>query len=394
MNPKCGRAAVSGRRPRAGRLSRAALLCLLLLCLAGRAFGEEAADGSIDRLMAGLSLHEKVCQLFFVEPEQFSRLEKVTAPSGQLTRAFGRFPVGGVILSSGHITSRSLARLNSAMQQAAAEANGIGLLIGVDEEGGGVSRVANKPTLPENQPAAADIATPEQARRSAGIIGGYLSRYGFNVDFAPVADVRTPVKNPEIVRRAYSDDPATVGRMAAAFVTGAKESGVIPVLKHFPGHGPVSGNTHKGPGVSERTAEEWRRIDFLPFREGIRAGADMVLLSHQLAVHVDPELPASLSPTVVGFLRNELGFDGVVITDALRMSAIRERYGSGEACVRALEAGADMLLLPYNFTNAYRGVIQALESGRLTEARIDESVRRILTMKAAHGLIPATEVSD
>ncbi len=382
---------------RAGRLCRAAaavFLCLLcFICPTGGAVAGDA-DSRIDELIGRMTLHEKVCQLFFVGPEQFSRLKDIKAPSGQLTRAFKRFPVGGVILSPGNMSSGRLAKLNRSMQEAAAGANGIGLLIGVDEEGGSVSRVANKLKLREKQPAPSKIATPEQAYRSAAVIGSYLTRYGFNLDFAPVADVRTAVRKAEIIRRAYSDDPETVARMVTSFVTGARESGIIPVLKHFPGHGPVSGNTHKGLGVSKRTPEEWRRIDFLPFRAGIDAGAEMVMVSHQLAIKVDPSLPASLSPTVIGFLRNELGFDGVVITDALQMKAIRDRYGSGEACVRALEAGVDMLLLPYNFTNAYRGVTKALKSGRLTEARIDESVRRILRLKAGHGLIPAVEGTE
>ena len=142
---------------------------------------------------------------------------------------------------------------------------------------------------------------------------------------------------------------------------------------------------------SLKTADEWRDCDFLPFRAAIAEGVDLVMISHQLAVNVDAGSPACMSPAIVtGLLRGELGYDGVVITDALRMDAVRKEYGSGEACVRAIEAGCDMLLLPYNFTNGYNGVMNALKTNRLTEERIDESVRRILALKLRYGLITDT----
>jgi beta-N-acetylhexosaminidase len=176
--------------------------------------------------------------------------------------------------------------------------------------------------------------------------------------------------------------------MVAGFTEALHECGVIPVLKHFPGHGAVSGNTHSGSGISVKTLEDWRKTDFVPFAAGIRAEAEMVMISHQTAVAVDPDSPASLSPAVIGLLRQELGFEGVIITDALRMKAVHEPYGSWEACVRALEAGADMLLLPYNFTAAYESVLKAVQEGRLSEDRIDESLLRILNLKERYGLLP------
>ena len=336
-----------------------------------------------------MSLHDKICQLFFVAPEQFSREARVTKPARSFLRAFSRYPVGGVILFAPNIVKKDIARLNAGMQEAARGVNGIGLFIGVDEEGGSVSRVANRLQLPEKQPAPSQTGTEEQALASGLAIGEYLSRYGFNLDFAPVADVRSDVPGAEIFFRSYGSDPEAVSRMAVSFSRGLREHGVIPVLKHFPGHGAVSGNTHTGSGVSERTPEDWRKADFLPFAAGIRADAEMIMVSHQLAVRVDPDLPASLSPAVIRLLREELGFEGVIITDALRMDAVHDRFGAGEACVLALEAGADMLLLPYNFTAAYEAVMQAVKDGRLTEERIDESLSRILTLKEKYGLLPA-----
>ncbi len=341
----------------------------------------------------GMTLHEKVCQLFFVQPEQFSQSERVNSADKKFLRAFSRFPVGGIILFSPNILKKNIVSLNAGIQEASLSATGIGLFIGTDEEGGGVSRVANKLRLPEKQPAPAQIRTPDQAYDSGRIIGKYLAQYGINLDFAPVADVRSDVVNAEISGRSYSNDPAVVSEMVTRFVDGLHASGVIPVLKHFPGHGAVSGNTHTGFGISQKTVDDWRAADFLPFSAGIQADAEMVMISHQLAVNVDPDYPASLSASVISLLRNELGFDGVIITDALRMNAVHEQFGSGEACVLALEAGADMLLLPYNFTNAYEAVMQALEDGRLTEKRIDESVLRILTLKEKYGLLPPVTVN-
>ena len=381
-------------------LSWMLMLSLSLCCCGAPAAGEEIdpslliVDDSIedntraeDRIDM-MSLHDKICQLFFVAPEQFSKEERVTAAGKRFLRAFARFPVGGIILFGHNILAGKVIGLNAGMQEAAVSANGIGLFIGTDEEGGTVSRVANKLKLPEKQPAPAWIQLPDQGLESGRIIGTYLSRYGFNVDFAPVVDVRSDVPGAEITDRSYGIDPEEVARKVACFTEGLRENGVIAVLKHFPGHGAVSGNTHTGAGTSEKTLSDWREVDFLPFRAGIDAGAEMVMVSHQIAVNVDPEHPASLSPSVISLLREELGFEGVIITDALRMDAVHETYGSGEACVLALEAGADMLLLPYNFTVAYESVLRAVKEGRLTEERIDESLNRILTLKEKHGLLP------
>ena len=344
--------------------------------------------GRIESLIAGMSLHEKVCQLFFLQPEQFSMSKLVCAPDEILFSDFNRCPVGGVILFSRNIVKGKITDLNASMQEAAVGVNGIGLLIGVDEEGGSISRVANKLKLVEKQPGPSRITDADQAYASAVTIGTYLSSFGFNVNFAPVADVRTAVKNAEMTYRCYSNDPYDVAEKVVCFVEGSHKAGIIPVLKHFPGLGAVSGNTHKGTGFSERTAEDWRLAEFAPFSAGIQATADIVMVSHQVAVNVDPDAPASLSPVVIAYLRQELGFEGVIITDALRMNAVKEKYDSGEACVLALEAGADMLLLPDNFTDAYEGVMEAIESGRLTEERIDKSLCRILTLKERYGLLP------
>ncbi len=384
-----------------GSLRKAIAWILILLVLAFPQYavpektGDEqwiVSDSTDDQirvqdLISAMTLHEKICQLFFVAPEQFSKESRVYRADKEFLSAFSRFPVGGVILFSTNIVKNRITSLNAGMQSAAAESNGIGVFIGVDEEGGRVSRVAKKFNLKKKQPSPSKTRTPDDAFTSGQTIGGYLSAYGFNLDFAPVADVRSDVKKAEITARSYGRDPGQVAAKVSRFTEGLHSQGILSVLKHFPGHGAVSGNTHNGSGVSLRTLEELRETDFVPFRAGIAAGADMVMISHQTAKNVDPERPASLSPVIIGILREELGFNGVVITDALRMNAVSDRYSSGEACVMALEAGTDMLLLPKNFTNAYNAVAEAVRDGRITEERIDESVKRILSLKRKYGLL-------
>lgn len=377
------------------------LACLLLLLSAAAGARAEEEDyvrmarEALDRL----TLEQKVAQLFFVRPEDFSRMSEVTEPTVRLENAFGRFLVGGVVLFADNIISgQQLSRLNQAMRGYGLAAGGAAPFVAVDEEGGAVARVAKKLRMEDPVPAMSEIGATGEAQNAhaAGSrIGAYLREYGFTMDFAPVADVRIEVENPEITSRSFGFDAEATARMTAAFVQGLQEQGVLAVLKHFPGHGGASGNSHTGRAESARTAEDWRACEWLPFQAGIAAGAEAVLMSHQTALLVDPELPASLSPVIVTeLLRGELGFDGVVITDALRMQAVTELFGSGEACVRALEAGCDMLLLPYNFTNGYNGVMDALEEGRLSEERIDQSVLRILTLKAKHGLLSGGAAQD
>ena len=384
-----------------GTLKNAIVWILLLLTLSWphSAIPEEPGDAQwlvddseedrnrVEELVGAMSLQEKICQLFFIAPEQLSKESPVYTANESFLSALGRFPVGGIILFTRNIRKKEIASFNAGMQHFASESGGIGLFIGTDEEGGRVSRLANRLKLKERQPNPEKTGTPENAFASGQIIGGYLSEYGFNLDFAPVADVRSDVKGAEITVRSYGKIPEEVGSMVSRFTEGLHSRHIIPVLKHFPGHGAVSGNTHQGAGVSQRTLEELRHTDFIPFEAGIAAGADMVMISHQTAENIDPERPASLSPEVVRILREDLGFTGVIITDALRMGAVNSRYRSGEACVMALEAGVDMLLLPSDFSDAREAVEKAVRDGRISEKGIDESLRRILILKERYGLL-------
>ena len=341
-----------------------------------------------------LSLREKVGQLFVVRPESLepairydSDAElppyKLQAVSDGMRRRAADYPVGGILLYGHNIDGPAqLERFIKDLK----ELPGAPLLC-IDEEGGRVSRIANNPAfdVPRYESAAAMAAAgPEATCDAARAIGGYLSRYGFDIDFAPVADVNTNPDNIIIGARAFSDDPRRAAPLVAAYVRGLQDAGVTACLKHFPGHGDTLADTHLGYAFTRKT---WAQIDaceMIPFREGIRAGARLVMAAHIAAPAVTgTDLPSTLSPVILTEkLRGELGFDGIIITDALEMGAITRKYGSGEAAVRALQAGADLLLCPLDLCTAFDAVVDAVRSGALPEARLDASLRRLSLIRS------------
>ena len=344
-----------------------------------------AAD-PLDLLLAALSTEEKVGQLFIAAPEQLlPNAGALTAMSAPLGEALCRYPVGGIILFADNILSP--AQLE-AFNQELSLACGIGPFLAVDEEGGTVSRLANSPSfdLPRYRNAAA-VGSEEEALEMGSTIGQYLKRYEFNLDFAPVADVNTNPRNPIIGKRAFSSDPATAARMAAAFTAGLNEDGIIGCYKHFPGHGDTAQDSHSGLAVTYRTREEMESCEWIPFREA--GSADFVMVGHIAAPEITGDMtPATLSYRMVTeILKGELGFSGLVITDAMNMGAITRDYPAGEAAVAALEAGCDVILMPEDLPEAFEAVLAALDSGRLTMEWLDETVRRILEFKELHGIL-------
>ena len=215
-------------------------------------------------------------------------------------------------------------------------------------------------------------------------IGKYLADLGFDVDFAPVADVLTNQDNTVVARRSFGSDAEIVSRMVSEEVKGLKKHGVSPVLKHFPGHGGTAEDSHETKPVLHRTLEELSETEFLPFAAGIESGADFVMAGHIGVPEIEEDgRPAVFSKTLLtDVLRKQLGFEGIIITDAMNMGAVTESYDSGEAAVAALSAGADMILMPEDFDAAVQAVKDAVEKGALTESRIEESAMRILALKA------------
>ena len=323
-----------------------------------------------------------------------------TTAGADARQAVQDYQVGGVILFRRNVSDAvQLAALNDSLN--ALNGDGVPLLLCVDEEGGLVSRMPDEVTDLPGMYTYGQTGDEGLARQVGQALGAACSAFGFSLDFAPVLDVWSNPDNTVIGKRAFSSDPQTVARMGTAVMAGLEESGVIPVVKHFPGHGDTATDSHYGLPVVTRTAEELEQLELIPFRAAVEQGAPAVMVAHILMTALDDRLPASLSPAVVdGLLRQQLGFDGVVCTDDLTMAAVSDSWGMGEAAVLAVEAGCDLLLVCHgsdNLTQARDALLAAVESGRISQARLDESVERILTLKARFGLenqsVPAPDVA-
>lgn len=335
-------------------------------------------------MLAEMTREEKVWQMLVLFPQQLTG-DALSADTALWAEAFSARPAGGIVFDGDNMAAPEQLR---SMLAAAGGAGSTAPLLCVDEEGGSVARVAYafgvttdfKPMFTYREGGTA------AAYANAKTIGGEIADFGFNVDFAPVADVWTNPDNTVIGRRAYSDDPAEAAALVAAAVRGFHDGGVGCVLKHFPGHGDTAEDSHLGAARSGKTAEELADCELIPFAAGLAAGADMVMVGHITVPAVDPERPATLSrPIVTGLLRDQLGFDGVVITDAMRMGALTGAYDGTEAAVLAVEAGCDLLLAPED-----PDAVAAALLARLPEERIDESVLRILKLKLQLGIIEMT----
>ena len=353
----------------------------------------------VESLMAGMSLREKVGQLFLVRPDALdpaqtqeeidnSDMPGVKELTSAMEEMLEKYPVGGVVLFGKNLSSpQQVTAFNQALQ----EASRIPLFIGVDEEGGSVARLANHPgfDLPQYESAGAVGAAgdPENAREMGRVIGSYLNEYGFNLDFAPVADVNTNPQNPVIGDRAFSSQPRQAAQMASAMAEGLTQEGIIPVFKHFPGHGDTAEDSHSGIAVTYKTAQEMESCEWIPFSQ-VPEGA-WVMVGHIAAPEITGDLtPASLSPALVtGVLREQLGFEGLVVTDSLAMGAITQEYTPGQAALEALNAGCDLLLMPAGLEEAFEAVVTAVENGTLSQERLDQSVERILEYKLEYGLL-------
>lgn len=401
------------------RLRRFAALVLAVCTLAGCAgwgASETAATSAVPTVspapaptgagdpLSGMTLREKVGQLFIVRPDALDPAQTqdriddadaagVTALTDAMRETLETYPVGGVVLFGKNIESPAqLAAFTADLQ----EAGRLPMFIAVDEEGGAVARLANSPalSLPQYESAAAVGAEgPDAVREMARTIGGYLQGYGINLDFAPVADVNSNPDNPVIGTRAFSADPEMAAACVAAAVRGFSEAGVLCCLKHFPGHGDTAADSHDGAVTLDKTLEELRSCELRPFAAGIAAGAPLVMVGHiSTPSAVPPEeanLPASLSPGLIdGLLRQELGFTGLVVTDSLAMGAITENFTPGEAAVRALQAGADLLLMPADLAEAFDTVTEAVETGAIPEAALNAKVARILAAKQSFAAVP------
>lgn len=337
---------------------------------------EEEARRRAEEILSGMTLEEKVGQMFIARCPEEGAAEKVS-----------QYHPGGYILFARDFENRTPETAAAAIQSYQ-EASDIPLLIGVDEEGGTVNRVSLYPAYRSSP-----FPSPQALYQSGGFEAvaadtaekcALLSSLGINVNFAPVCDVS---ENPEdfIYARSFGADAESTAQYVKTVVEAMDGTGVLSVLKHFPGYG-NNADTHTGIAYDNRPYKTFLESDFLPFEAGIEAGAEMVLISHNVINCIDPDLPASLSPAVHQVLRETLGFDGVIVTDDLVMGAIRDFAGDEEAAVLAVEAGNDLLCCT-DFETQIPAVIAAVESGEIAEERIDESVIRILMLKIEAGIL-------
>lgn len=339
-------------------------------------------------LLDGMTTHEKICQLLIVQPEVLTGGSTVTGMTDELAAALRAYPVGGLLLSARNMTSgEQLAALTAALSNGCKTAP----LISVDEEGGRVARLMNTVGTTKLGSMYSYRAQGTQgAHDNAQTIARDIAAYGFNTDFAPVADVWTNKRSNAIGDRAYSDDYDEAADLVAAAVKGFHDGGVICCLKHFPGHGSTKTDSHDGAATVDKTLPQLRQEDLKPFMSGIAAGADMVMVGH-LTVPTMDDVPASVSHKIVtNLLRYDLGFRGVIVTDGLQMQALAQ-YTDGEKAVLALAAGNDMLLEISDVPGAVAAIEKALADGTLTQAALDQSVLRILQLKLAHGIVDMPE---
>lgn len=349
---------------------------------------QESGDTAARNILNSMTTEEKAAQIFFVTPEAITGVQTVTAAGEATKAALEKYPVGGLVYFSANLISPEQTRTMLANTWAySQEVMKVPVYLGVDEEGGTVARVASNPAFSVTQyqgmRAIGDTGDPSQAYQAAQTISSYLKDLGFNMDFAPDADVITNPENKVIGNRSFGTDPQLVGDMVSAAVKGFRDQAMASCIKHFPGHGGTKGDTHEGYAYTDRTVEQMESAELLPFRSGIEAGVEFIMASHISAPNTPAgDTPASLSSYMLtDLLREQMGYQGLVITDAMNMGAISQQYSSAQAAVQAFQAGADMILMPENFTEAYNGILQAVQSGQITQERLDTSVLRILETK-------------
>jgi len=396
----------------------AAILILILLALPARtqaqskvtAYKREPSSKALkwaNEQLRKMSLEEKIGQLISVGVNA-TFLNQDSDAYLSLKHQIEDNKVGGIILFRGPVYESVI--LVNRMQQLARYP----LLVSADLEAGAGMRFDDTVNFPWNMAVAA-TGNPEYARRQGEITAREARALGVQQIFAPVVDVNNNAANPVINVRSYGEDPADVSRFAAAFTQGAQNAGAIATAKHFPGHGDTAVDSHRGLPEINVSRERLNSVEFVPFKASVDAGVGAVMVGHIALPQIDstavnplPEnikskptdtdqngeiieekaaMPATMSPVIGHILRNDLKFDGMIVTDALSMSGLTIYFTQEEAAVRALEAGADMLLKPADVDASFRGVLQAVKSGRITEQRVEESARRILAAKYDLGLV-------
>ena len=392
---------------------------------------EAEIEAKIEALLAGMTLRDKIGQMLFVSYRIWKEAPKevegnvtvenaaeevpagnVTALNDEIRAALRENHFGGTVLfAENYQDAEQTLRLIADIQETSVAGGGLPLLVATDQEGGNVARIGFGTPGVGNMALAA-TGNPDNARQMAYIYGEELSLLGVNTDFAPVLDVNNNPRNPVIGVRSFSDDPAKVSSFGLAYLSGLHEAGTIATLKHFPGHGNTDTDSHTGFPCIQSSYEELQKTELVPFQQAIDAGADMIMTAHiqypqietgtytSIATGEQVYLPATMSRTILtDILREDMGFEGVIVSDALDMAAISENFETEDILTLTINSGVNMLILPI-VTNAdlfqktqdmVDMAVQLAEDGTIDAARIDDSVRRILTLKQKYGLLDQTD---
>ncbi len=351
---------------------------------------DEQITNKAKEILARMSLDEKIYQMMFVTPESIVEGIDTCIAAGDATReAIEKYPVGGIIYFDKNIKNAS--QLKEMISNTKSFSK-VPLFIGVDEEGGSVRRLGDKAEL--NMTQIGDMSDfgkngdSLKVYSAAKTIAEEIKEFGFNVDFAPVADVLTNSENTVVKKRSFSSDVGKVAVLASSFVCGLQDNGISACLKHFPGHGGTAGDTHDGYSENSASKEEILKNETEAFKKGIKDGCDFVMTGHiSMPNLTGSDLPCSLSKVAIKeLLKDEYDFEGVVITDALNMGAISQNYSSAKAAVLAVSAGNDMLLMPMDLEETFNAIKENV-GGKISQTQIDESVLRILRIKVKRGII-------
>jgi len=356
----------------------------------------QTGDKAILEQIAAMTLEQKVGQLAIIGLEGKS-MDKSTESFIQ------NYHVGGFILFKDNITSanQTLKLLNQLKAANEAVPDSVPLWLSVDQEGGKVNRL---PSEFDKTPTARQIASKQNPKYTEAIgssLGLKIGSLGFNMDFAPVLDINSNPDNPVIGDRSFGSDAESVSLHGLAMMEGITSQGVAAVAKHFPGHGDTSVDSHKGLPVVNKSLNELKNFELLPFEEAIKKDVDAIMVGHLLMKKLDAENPASISPAVItGLLREQLGYDGVIITDDMTMKGLTGGISVGKAAVEAILAGGDILLVCHEYKlqqEALDAVMESVKDGVISQERLDESVYRVLSLKAKYELsdaaMPAVDTS-
>lgn len=360
----------------------ASLIVAISGCVDADAEAEESLQKVTNQIVSSMSLEEKVGQLIHIG------ISGKTMRSG-IESEIQKYHPGGVILFGINLgTANQVKELNNKLQKSSLKETGIPLLISIDQEGGRVVRLTHITQFPGAM-AMGQTGQPGLARAVGFITASELKDFGFNLVLAPVLDINNNPQNPVINTRSYGSNTSTVTEMGLAYMEGVQMAGSIPVIKHFPGHGDTTVDSHHDLPTISRTLDQLKSKELIPFQEAINKNAPALMTAHILFPALDQKYPATLSSRILqDLLRKELNFNGLIFTDAMEMKAIADRYETGESAILAIEAGVDVLLLTAEGPNTRRmfeSLIKAVKDGRISKQRIDESVKRQIYWKLRTG---------